>query len=710
MQTLHSANSRAGQASAQFIAAIAAIELPRSQWPELMQTLVDAVGSGEKHQRQASLTTIGYICDTEDQELRDSLAAHSNAILTAVIQGARKEETDLDVRYAAITALSDSLEFIRSNFENEGERNYIMQVICEATQADDSRIQQGSYGCLNRIMGLYYDKMQFYMEKALFGLTVQGMRNEEEDVSKLAVEFWCTVCEEEISIEDDNQQVYPHWRELNDENKSKLFRQAEAEGSTEMREFFNFARIATGEVIPVLLELLAKQDEDAADEEYNISRAAYQCLQLWAQTTGNSIIQPVLAFVEKHLRSEDWHYRDAAVSAFGAIVEGPDEKMLEPIVKQALPILIQMMDDQVIQVKDSAAYALGRVSESCSECIDPAMHLQPLIASLFNGLASNPKMAASCCWALMNLAERFAGDPGCQENALSPHFKDSVHALLTVTAKMEIDNTLRTAAYEVLNSFINNSAGDSQVFVAQLSTEILDRLEKTIPMQAQIVSPEDRSTLQEMQTSLVSVIIAIIQRLESEIKPLADRIMQICLQLLNTVGAKSTVPDIVFAAVGSLTTSLEADFLPYMETFAPYLFKGLENQEEPSLLSMAVGLVSDITRSLQDRIEPFCDDLMNRLLQDLSSQALGHTLKPAILQCFGDIAQAIQGSFDKYLAVVAQCLQQAATLNAGTENNYEMIDYIVSLREGIMDAWDGAIVAMKQSGKSKSTLRSSICL
>jgi importin subunit beta-1 len=33
------------------------------------------------------------------------------------------------------------------------------------------------------------------------------MKNDEEDVAKLAVEFWCTVCEEEISIEDDNSQV-----------------------------------------------------------------------------------------------------------------------------------------------------------------------------------------------------------------------------------------------------------------------------------------------------------------------------------------------------------------------------------------------------------------------------------------------------------------------------------------------------------------------
>jgi len=172
-----------------------------------MHTLVQNVGNGADHQKQASLTTIGFICDTDDAELRDALQHHSNAILTAVVQGARKEEANGDVRFAAISALGDSIEFVRSNFENEGERNYIMQVICEATQAEDNRIQQGAYGCLNRIMGLYYDKMRFYMEKALFGLTIQGMKSEEEDVAKLAVEFWCTVCEEEISIEDDNSQV-----------------------------------------------------------------------------------------------------------------------------------------------------------------------------------------------------------------------------------------------------------------------------------------------------------------------------------------------------------------------------------------------------------------------------------------------------------------------------------------------------------------------
>ena len=207
LQTLKSKDTRAGQASAQFIASIAAIDIPRNEWQQLMPALVENVGEGEDHLKQASLQTIGFICESEDQDLRDSLVSHSNAILTAVVQGARKEETNPDVRLAAVNSLSDSLEFVRTNFENEGERNYIMQVICEATQSGDNRIEASSFGCLNRIMGLYYDKMKFYMEKALFGLTILGMKNQEEDVAKLAIEFWCTVCEEELSIEDDNVMV-----------------------------------------------------------------------------------------------------------------------------------------------------------------------------------------------------------------------------------------------------------------------------------------------------------------------------------------------------------------------------------------------------------------------------------------------------------------------------------------------------------------------
>lgn len=93
--------------------------------------------------------------------------------------------------------------------------------------------------------------------------------------------------------------------------------------------------------------------------------------------------------------------------------------------------------------------------------------------------------------------------------------------------------------------------------------------------------------------------------------------MQVCLQLLQAVGPRSSVPDTVFTAVGSLSGALETEFLQYMEAFAPFLYRGLENQEEASLCSMSIGLVSDITRSLGEKVQPWCDDFMNRLLHDL---------------------------------------------------------------------------------------------
>ena len=55
---------------------------------------------------------------------------------------------------------------------SQGERNYIMQVVCEATQNPNTAVQVGAFECLVKIMSLYYDKMSYYMERALFGVSI----------------------------------------------------------------------------------------------------------------------------------------------------------------------------------------------------------------------------------------------------------------------------------------------------------------------------------------------------------------------------------------------------------------------------------------------------------------------------------------------------------------------------------------------------------
>ncbi|KAL3913536.1 MAG: hypothetical protein SGPRY_007947 [Prymnesium sp.] len=64
LQTLQSPVSTARHTAAQAAAAIALVELPENQWPELIAGLVNNVTSSENdHAKESSLETLGFVCE-----------------------------------------------------------------------------------------------------------------------------------------------------------------------------------------------------------------------------------------------------------------------------------------------------------------------------------------------------------------------------------------------------------------------------------------------------------------------------------------------------------------------------------------------------------------------------------------------------------------------------------------------------------------------
>ena len=175
LNTLLSNDERVANQAATLVAAIAEIELPREEWSDLIDIIVENTKPEKPvNVKRASLLTIGYICESVDPS-SPVMQNYSNGILIAIVQGAQPSEESIIVRKTALNALVNSLEFIESNFQREGERNYIMQVVCEATTSTDYEVQALAFGALAKIMSLYYDYMSVYMEKALYNLTVTGM-------------------------------------------------------------------------------------------------------------------------------------------------------------------------------------------------------------------------------------------------------------------------------------------------------------------------------------------------------------------------------------------------------------------------------------------------------------------------------------------------------------------------------------------------------
>ena len=197
----------------------------------------------------------------------------------------------------------------------------------------------------------------------------------------------------------------------------------------------NFAKTALPEILPVILNLLLKQDPDADEDEWNVSMAAATCLASLAQAVGDQIVQPVVPFIEANIRAGNWHQREAAVMAFGSILDGPTSESILPLVQQALAILIEMLKDPDVHVKDTTAWTLGRICELTAEAIQPdALH--PLVSGLVESLSDQPRIVTNSCWALMNLADHMqdagTGEP-MQTSPMSPFYQGVVQALLKVT-------------------------------------------------------------------------------------------------------------------------------------------------------------------------------------------------------------------------------------------------------------------------------------
>ncbi|KAH7341815.1 armadillo-type protein [Rhizoctonia solani] len=687
MATLGSPQPRAGTFAAQVVSAIAAIEVPAEQWPDLItQLLAFASDASNVGLRMNALTAIGQICEVVPPS---SLSTRSNEILTAVVQGARREEPSAEVQSAAVAALLNSLEFIRDNFEREGERNYLMQVVCEATQSEHHPVQVGAFECLVKIMSLYYDKMGFYMERALFGLTVMGMKNPDEKVALQAVEFWSTVAEEEIELKMEEAEAIEY-------------------GDLPERENKKFATTALNDIVPVLLQLLTQQEEDADEDEWNISMAAGTCLALLAQAVDDAIVPVVLPFIETNIKHDDWHLREAAVMVFGSILEGPDPNVLAGLVGQALPVLISMMSDSNAAVKDTTAWTLGRICELLVGSVNIESQLQALVTALVIGLEDRPRIIANSCWALMSLAEQLSpesspeGQPA-PTSTLSPFYQGIIDKLLVVTEKPTNESNFRTAAYEALNAYIANASADNFGAVSQITLTVLQRMETLLNIQNELLNIDDRSNWAELQSNFCSVIISVIRKMGAQVKPLADRIMTLTLRLVQAAGKQSTILEDGFLVVGTMSSALGPDIQPYLEAFLPIIVTALKNHEDAALCTVCIGTIGDIARALQEKTVQYAAAFVSLLLESLQSQVMGRNVKIQVLACFGDVALSIGPEFAPYLETAMTVLKQAGEIQPNPLD-YEMVDYVAQLREGILDAYVGIVAGFKAADKPEPLL------
>ena len=652
-----------------------------------MQTLVNNVINerSTEMEREATLETIGYICQDINSEV---LEPQSNAILTAIIHGMRKNEPSNHVRLAATNALLNSLEFTKANFEKDSERNFIMEVVCEATQSAEVQISVAAMQCLVKIMTLYYQYMESYMGQALFPITLEAMKSDNDQVALQGIEFWSNVCDEEIDLAIESQE-------------------AKNAGQPPEHVSRHYARGALQYLIPPLMEKLTKQEEGDDDDDWNPSKSASVCLMLLATCCEDDIVQHVLPFITENIKNTNWRFRDAALMVFSSILGGLEANTLKPLVEQAMPTLIQLMYDVNVIVRDTTAWTFGRICEVIPQAVISEQFLGPLLKSLLDNLKTEPRVASNVCWAFTGLSQA-AYDAALNEDddpesyCLSIYFDTIVQSLLQATERDDGNvSNLRAAAYEALMEMIKNSPNNCYASVQKTTIVILDRLAMVLSVDANVQNQSDRQRLHDIQSSLCATLQSVLRKVKPEDAPLiSDRIMHALLTMFQmSAGKAGGVQEDALMAVSNLVDLLQESFMNYMVAFKPVLIEALKNIQDYQVCSVAIGLVGDIARGVKHGIMPYCDELMTLLMQNLSNPNIHRDVKPQVLSVFGDIALSIGAEFKKYLEPVITVLQQVMQIHVD-EKDFEMRDYLRSLRESVLEAFTGIVQGLKGADKA----------
>ncbi|SPP78457.1 blast:Importin subunit beta [Drosophila guanche] len=660
--------------AAQCVAVLAVIEQPLQRWNIIFQTLPNyVIGEGSNELlRSSALEAIGYIC----QEMQCGMVeSEAKRLLVAIVHGMSEDEPCHHVRLAATTALLNSLECIKDIFETEGK--HIMLVVCNAVKitATDAHTRVVALQCLDKLVSLRYQLLEQCMQEVFF-VTLDAMKANDDAVALQGIEFWSTICQKEIDL---------------------------AMGSQEsIEQSMQYARQAMPYLMPVLIKRLTKKNEFEAEDANNPATASSVCIKLMAKCCKNDIEPHVLPFILQNIESQNWELRHAAAMALASVLYELDTNNVIPLVES----LIHLMSDPRICVRDTTAWILGRIYS-----VVPERHLAALVECLLLNLRSEPSVASKVCWTFRGLFKAARSvDPTGETYALFPHIKSIAEGLLETCDRCDgAQDNLNVAAYEALNSLILDSSQDCYLMVQHTTLVIYERIQKAIKMEP-IIGRDCRQQRSDLLYLLCRTLKCLLSKLSVEdASQVSDVIMEAMQSILRSSAGwiLSEVPGNVYHVVSTLVNQLQLQFEKYMPDFTPMLICGLKTRQNYLTVSASIELINNLCHVLKGQMAPYCDELVQELMNKLSDPSVHLAIKTPILSAIGNMAFAIGGHFEKYAAKVLELLHYTSDvclqLGPTTIYSYE-------LRESILEAYTGISYGLKGSVQLEAHLRHIILL
>lgn len=533
--TLNEQTSIVRHAAARVISAIAKIDLEDGEWADLPALMQRAATSNSPQEREVST----YILFAILESMGDSFM-HRFHQLFALFSTTIHDSQSVEVRINTMLALSKMGMLLDADHDEESLEAFqkalpsMVEILKQAIEAgDEDRTTQGFevfqtlLECDPRLLTIHFrDLVQFMIQLA-------SEKNLEKEPRSQALNFLINCV---------------------------MYRKLKFQG------------LRVGEQLTEkAMEILAESPHDSDDDDgFSLKLLVLSLLSIMASSLPPSqIIVPLLRIFKSYSTSPEVRRRQAGIGALGSCVEGAPE-FLDTQLKELNPVILQLLDDPDIKVRESASNGTKLLADHLSETMgkEHQKYISVLIKDLnraVEGLEGsdakvNMEIVVNCCTSIDSLVD------GLEPDDIKQYLSGMVPHLSRLFSHPEVK--IKSAAIGAVGS-IAECAKDG----------FLPYFEQTMHSLSEFVhikENDDELDLRSMTIDAMGNMAAAVgpEPFKRYVQPLMESTEE-GLHLDNT-----RLKETVYMFWGTLAKVYGTDFKPFLSGVVQALFKCLEEEDE----------------------------------------------------------------------------------------------------------------------------------
>ena len=651
-------------------------------WPDLLPSLTRNAFNENINMKLSAIEALGYVC--EELTIKSIDSSTVDSIMNALIQNLTSETNPVEVILQVLKALYFSIKIAEKNFSNKKERNIIMNAIFQIGgkyETNEDVLEKIAMLFIEMLsISSYYDYIEDNFTQIIkFSFNIsQKYKKSNEKLTLLGLEIICCIGDEEI-------------KRMNNNNISINILKINEIYQIEKPNKGYLSKISN-ELQKLIVQNVEVPEDDEDENEWNISKACLNILNLLAQTADSQIIVKFYDEISNQIRKSENNINERAKCwlLLGSSIAPTNKADCYKIIITFLNIIFSDLKQiDSLKLKKCSSFLIYKITK-----ILPKMFEQSKLGKTLDILSSElktckePTIIGNICQSIQNLIKYF-GDFETNKSSciLSPVF-EKVFSNIFVDAKTDIkeitlgNSTTKTSLNKLMTigTLIDYSSHDKQGQIFEIIKHFLMQIESTQnDIDALINSGANKETIFQIQEYYYTLLQKLFNKYKTKIDiNFAGKIWQLTETLFKY---RQTVFDEANIALAALARNMGPDIKPIFILFYPYIEFSIKSYSNNSLSKSGLLSLLHFITTTQDAINK-TSDMVELLIEVCTSDEVTRGNKTIAINIIGELALFTGENFKPYLEKVMQLLFSAAKMgvNIPPDADEDIVDFVKNLR------------------------------